>query len=235
MLTQRNEHILRLIIEDYIQSAQPIGSHALVEEHDVGLSSATIRNEMAQLELEGYIRHPHTSAGRIPTEKGYQYYLRNMIESEVASSKHQPMKRVAVEENHVEETLKLLAQRLVELSGETAIVASDPRWSYYAGVSNLFHKPDFDDVEMVRSLSTLVDSFDRIAMNLAREAPIQPTVFIGSEGPFGNHVSAIIVRYQFPNNQVGLIGLIGPIRMNYVENIALMQRTHELLEEMYEG
>lgn len=235
MLTPRSELILRLIVEAYIRSAEPIGSHFLAEQHQLGVSSATIRNEMAALEHEGYIRHPHTSAGRIPTEKGYQYYLRHIVGTELGTSKAQPIKRSGVDEQDVEETLKSLAQKLAELSGETAIVASDPRWSYYAGVSNLFHKPDFDDVDLIRSLSRMVDSFDQIMRAFTNQAPDQPTVFIGSEGPFGSQVSTIILRYHFPNKQQGLIGLIGPLRMNYVQNLALMKRANELLDEIYEG
>jgi heat-inducible transcriptional repressor len=79
VLTERRAAILRLIIGDYVQTAQPIGSEALVQRHKIELSSATIRNEMARLEEEGYIHHPHTSAGRVPSDKGYRYFVETMI------------------------------------------------------------------------------------------------------------------------------------------------------------
>lgn len=78
-LTERRAAILRLIISDYVQTAQPIGSEALVQRHSIELSSATIRNEMARLEEEGYIHHPHTSAGRVPSDKGYRYFVETLI------------------------------------------------------------------------------------------------------------------------------------------------------------
>jgi heat-inducible transcriptional repressor len=78
-LTERRAAILRLIIGDYVQTAQPIGSEALVQRHKIELSSATIRNEMARLEEEGYIHHPHTSAGRVPSDKGYRYFVETLI------------------------------------------------------------------------------------------------------------------------------------------------------------
>lgn len=78
-LPERRSAILRLIIADYVQSAQPIGSEALVQRHSLGLSSATIRNEMARLEEEGYIHHPHTSAGRVPSDKGYRYFVESLV------------------------------------------------------------------------------------------------------------------------------------------------------------
>lgn len=78
-LPERRAAILRLIIADYVQTAQPIGSEALVQRHGLELSSATIRNEMARLEDEGYIHHPHTSAGRVPSDKGYRYFVESLI------------------------------------------------------------------------------------------------------------------------------------------------------------
>ena len=75
MLEDRRLEVLRAIVEDYVATQEPVGSKALVERHDLGVSSATIRNDMAALEDEGYIAQPHTSAGRIPTEKGYRLFV----------------------------------------------------------------------------------------------------------------------------------------------------------------
>lgn len=74
-LTERRAVILRLIISDYVQTAEPVGSEKLAQRHSLTLSSATIRNEMARLEEEGYITHPHTSAGRVPSDRGYRYFV----------------------------------------------------------------------------------------------------------------------------------------------------------------
>src|SRR5215213_5489505 len=78
-LTERQKTLLLLIIRDYIESAQPVGSKRLAEHYRIGLSSATIRNEMAALTEMGYLRQPHTSAGRVPTEEGYRYFVSQMM------------------------------------------------------------------------------------------------------------------------------------------------------------
>lgn len=78
-LSERRRRILAFIVDDYVDSAQPVGSQALVERHALALSSATVRNEMAALEDEGLIRHPHTSAGRVPSHEGYRYYVRSLM------------------------------------------------------------------------------------------------------------------------------------------------------------
>lgn len=78
-LTQRQETILALIIHEYIETAEPVGSKALVERYSLGISSATARNEMVALTEAGLLRQPHTSAGRVPTEEGYRYFVRRLL------------------------------------------------------------------------------------------------------------------------------------------------------------
>ena len=75
MTQSRRMLVLRAVVEDYIRSQEPVGSTTLTKDHDLGVSSATVRNDMAALEDEGYLIQPHTSAGRIPTEKGYRYFV----------------------------------------------------------------------------------------------------------------------------------------------------------------
>src|SRR3989442_238799 len=79
MLTERRQKLLQFIIDEYVSTAQPVGSNALVEKYRLPISSATIRNEMAQLEEEGYIAQPHTSAGRVPTDRGYRHYVEALM------------------------------------------------------------------------------------------------------------------------------------------------------------
>ncbi len=80
-LEPRSEAILRAIIEEYVATAQPVGSQALVTKYRLGVSPATVRNVMAELEAEGYLDHPHTSAGRLPTDKGYRLYVESITEA----------------------------------------------------------------------------------------------------------------------------------------------------------
>src|SRR2546428_1397715 len=82
MLTERRQKLLQFIIDEYVTTAQPVGSNAIVEKYGLPVSSATIRNEMGQLEDEGYIAQPHTSAGRVPTDQGYRYYVEALMRAE---------------------------------------------------------------------------------------------------------------------------------------------------------
>jgi heat-inducible transcriptional repressor len=92
-LDLRSQAILRAVIEEYVTTAVPLGSHALVERYRLGVSSATVRNILAELELEGYLTHPHTSAGRIPTDLGYRWYVESIIESALMPDVEQLMIR----------------------------------------------------------------------------------------------------------------------------------------------
>lgn len=122
-LSGRKEDILKIIINSYVDTANPIGSVSVSREDGLGLSSATVRNEMAELEKMGYITHPHTSAGRIPTDKGYRYWIDNLIENESIP------KEWAAE---IEKLYRVKVKNVEELIEKTTRILSGI--SYQAGV-----------------------------------------------------------------------------------------------------
>lgn len=231
MLDTRKELILKLVVEDFIRCAQPVGSKQLGERHTLGVSPATVRGDMATLEAEGYLRAPHTSAGRVPTEKAYVYYLQRLRDKKV---KHpsEGLKEVSRDATDTQGTLKSIAKKLVEMSGETALIAVDPSWSFCAGVSNLLQKPDFQNLEALQSISMLIDQFDEVIHQMYASLPDEPQVFIGSHNPFGEQMTTIIVRYRLGEGSEGLLGLIGPLRMDYSKNLALVEWAKDMIDEI---
>lgn len=234
-MNPRQETILKLIVDEYIQNAEPVGSRFLAELGELQVSPATIRNDMAQLEREGYIAQPHTSAGRVPTEKAYIHYLQRFVPGQQRQVHGEPFRVAAAQAQADHELVKTLAKTLVDLSGEMAVAAFDPRISYYTGVSNLFAKPDFHDLSMIRSLSALVDQFDEVMCEMFDCIAAAPEVRIGSANPFGADMSSIMVKYSLPSGHTGLLGLVGPMRMDYAKNIHLLERAKEFLDEYEEG
>ena len=228
-MDSRAQQLLRLIIDDYIKTAKPVGSQYLVETYGLSSSSATIRHELSLLEEEGYLRQPHTSSGRVPTEKAYLYYLQHVM-GEESSIKKQPS--FEIKEQDQESTLKAIAKRLVEIFGETAIVGFDRNWSYYTGVSNLFLKPEFQDANIAVSLGELIDQFDQVMTNVFDQVPFETQVLIGSHNPFGDQMTTMMIRYRLPNGAHGILGLVGPMRMNYARNLALLQQAQQLIERI---
>jgi len=125
-LNERKRAILKSIIDDYIESAQPVGSRTIARKHELGLGSATIRNEMADLEELGYITQPHTSAGRIPSDKGYRFYVENLMQEHKLAQEEINRIRKAMDER-IEEINKLFRKASVIISritGYTSVVLS---------------------------------------------------------------------------------------------------------------
>jgi len=228
-MESRQANLLCLIIDDYIKTAEPVGSKYLVETYHLDISPATVRNEMSLLEEEGYLRHAHTSSGRIPTEKAYQHYLKHIVDG---TTKEQTLGAEMPHEPNKEIALRAIAKRLVQISGETAILAFDQNSSHVTGVSNLFLKPEFQD--SVSALGELVDQFDEVVSDLFDRASTKPQVFIGSHNPFGDQMTTIIVRYDFPNTEGGILGLVGPMRMDYARNLALLAAAQKIIQEFNE-
>lgn len=124
MLTERQRHILSAIVDDYIRSAEPIGSRSISKRGDVGFSPATIRNEMSDLEEMGFLEQPHTSAGRIPSHKGYRYYVDHlMIYSHLAKYEVDTLKRFFTDKmQEMEQVIQQAAMMLSQLTHYTSIV-----------------------------------------------------------------------------------------------------------------
>ena len=94
MLTTRETDILNLIVDDYIRTGSPIASESIVRNHDLGVSSATIRNEVSALEQGGYLTRPHTSAGSVPLDKGYRIYVETVASPQAGTIPPSVMKKV---------------------------------------------------------------------------------------------------------------------------------------------
>lgn len=125
MAQTRRMLVLRAIVEDYIRSQEPIGSTSLAKSHDLGVSSATIRNDMAALEDEGYLIQPHTSAGRIPTEKGYRYFVDRLSGvMPLSAAQKRGISTFLSGSVNLQDTLRRAARLLSQITGQVAVVAS---------------------------------------------------------------------------------------------------------------
>lgn len=129
-LSDRRSRILAFIVEDFVGSATPVGSQSLVERHQLGLSSATVRNEMAALEDEGMITHPHTSAGRIPSHRGYRHYVSSLMGERGLSAQEQfkILHQFHQSARELEQWTSLAASVLAQSLGNVALV-TQPRLS----------------------------------------------------------------------------------------------------------
>jgi transcriptional regulator of heat shock response len=229
-MNSRQESILDAIIREFVETAEPVGSLCLVEKYQFPFSPATIRAEMAELERLGYIYQPHTSAGRVPTEAGYRYFV-NLILEETKHSKLEKKHshKVLGKELTYERLVDLAAKTLAESTGNVGIVGISGL-IYSHGIANLYNQPEFlEHANVVRTAETL----DRMH-ELMEEMPKvrNPLVFIGSEGPFGHSSgsSLVVVGFETPYNTLGRIAVLGPTRMSYPRVIAVVEEVREMLE-----
>jgi heat-inducible transcriptional repressor len=125
-LPDRQSYILRFLVEEYVDTGRAVGSQTLIDRYPLNVSSATVRNEMATLERMGYIQHPHTSSGRVPTDLGYRYYVEHFAQSSTLPQNDQIMIRHQFRqvESQLESWLQLTASVLAEIAGNVSMVTS---------------------------------------------------------------------------------------------------------------
>ncbi len=194
------------------------------------LSSPTIRNEMQELERKGFIRQPHPSAGRVPTEKGYRFYLENIVaERELGSHGQKALNQAAGAAGNPTDKIKQLAKKTAELIGETVVIGFSPEDVYYTGLSNLFNQPEFASHSLVVSISAVIDHLDEVMSRIRADLDEDISVLLGSDNPFGAECGAVLTAYKFSQGR-GVLGILGPMRMDYGENIAYVKFIKKILE-----
>ena len=214
-MQERQEKLLKIIVKEYIKTAEPVSSGFLVRKFRLPFSSATVRNEMAKLEEDGYIYQPHTSAGRIPTEKAYHFYIKNaLVRKKVKSN-------TELQQQHDEISLKNTAKDLAEKSGLAVFWSTDKNNSHYTGISNLLSQPEFLDTQEVLNFSKIIDDIDNIVLDIYSHVSNEPEILIGRKNPFGASCSSIVVKYQDGDNQ-RMFGIVGPMRMDYEQCLGLI-------------
>lgn len=231
-MTERQIKILSAIIEQYAEVASPVGSSLLAKVFDV--SSATIRSEMAELERLGFIMQPHTSAGRIPTDRGYRYYVNGVTESGVTSGERRAERALTarVQDGGLpERIIRNAVDTLVELTGNLGI-ATIGQQLYMSGLSNLFGQPEFVESSQVQQVASLLDNLEPWLREVAPHEPLN--VYIGRENPIGRSagVSLIISRFRSPFSDHSYIGTLGPTRQSYRDVMTLVAHTGRTLEEV---
>lgn len=187
---------------------------------------------MAALEEGGYISQPHTSAGRVPTEKGYRYFV-DMIESEkkLLQSREENMirRRLAQQNARLERMADLAALTLAEMTGNVGIVSySDSFFSH--GLPNLFKQPEFFSITNVLGAVDMLDRMNELIREIPKNS--QTTVYIGSESPIGKSAgcSLVVSGFTRPGEAEGSLVVLGPTRMSYPRTIAVIDEVRDLLE-----
>jgi heat-inducible transcriptional repressor len=222
--------VLRAVIHEYLETAEPVSSSAIAEKHGVAASSATIRNDMAELEEDGLLVQPHTSAGRIPTEKGYKLYVQELVERDrrVAKFEQGFTARLAEVQKEADANARDIAKVVSAETGQTVVVSVPSGGVHVAGLAHLVRKPEFRESEALAGLTEVLDEMDELLADVFPQLSRDVQVLIGSENPFGTALSSVLMRYDLPEGS-GVIGILGPTRMDYDQNIAMLRSLTDAL------
>lgn len=235
-LTDRQKSLLRAVIEKYIETAEPIGSETVEKEAKLGVSPATIRNEMVRLTSLGYLKQPHTSAGRIPTSMGMKFYVDQLMEEKALSLKDEVAIKEELNEpaSRFDKLLRHTARVLADQTGSLALATDEEGDIYAAGMANILDMPEFFDIDITKTVLSLIDKVEMLNQITSQLLPEdQIKILFGEElgVPFLEPCGFIVTRYKMPHHN-GVLGVIGPNRLNFPVIIPTMRYFSQLLSQM---
>lgn len=233
-MNTRQAKLLAAIINQFVETALPVGSKRLLEMGDFSVSSATIRNEMSALEDEGFLVQPHISAGRVPTAKGYRVYVKEFMEPsdhEVKVRKQFDVLREQYfkrkDQERVYEAVSLLSHMIPNIAFAT--VPHKDR-VYFMGLANTLRQPEFQlDPGLA---SGVVEVLEQKLSDLLENVELTDSVqyFIGDEHLLPSIPScSVLVKGYTLRGEHGAIGIIGPMRMDYAYNTVALELVSDLL------
>ena len=233
-MNTRQAKLLVAIIDQFIETALPVGSKRLLEMGSFSVSSATIRSEMGHLEEEGFLEQPHISAGRIPTAKGYRVYVKEFMEptnlelqvrKKFDTLKEQYFKRK--DQERVYEAVALLSHMIPNVAFATV---PHKNRVYYMGLSNALKQPEFQGNP---ALATgVVEVLENRLSEILEEVETDDNVryYIGDEPlvPYVQSCSLLVKRFRVRSEE-GVLGIVGPMRMDYAYNTVALEMVSDLL------
>lgn len=231
-LTLRQKKILATIVKEYSETAQPVGSSELVDRYNLKVSSATIRNEMVALEKSGFISQPHKSAGRVPTDKGYRFFVNELMQRFELSEKERKLLKSELQKLSVahEQLGRSISNLIAQVSGQAAFTLL-PSETASAGLSYIIKDPELAQANVVGEVAELFDHIDLHADRLIKSSQKEIETFIGEESPLPvpKDMSLVLSKIKLKNGNKGLIGILGPKRMSYAKNQSLLEYLSKLI------
>lgn len=236
-LTARQAQILKSLIDEYIESAEPVGSEVLEKKYNLGVSSATIRNEMMALTKMNYLRQPHTSAGRIPSPKAMKFYVDQLMEEKQMSLTDEVKAKEEVwdSRNDIDKLMEDATQGLADRTKSLSISALDDGRSWHAGLANIFSNPEFSDVAMCANIFSFLEEArllnDLFFKRIETTSPID--VIFGEDLGWPELGSVGIVSTHFVvGGHQGAMGVLGPARLRYPTVIPVLRYFGNLIQEI---
>ncbi len=222
----RQNQLLCGIVAEYIDTGKPVSSASLIDAMHLSISPATVRIVLQQLHDEGYLYQPHTSAGRVPTDRGFRFYVDRTVIPHLSPPEQQRINRTFLRlADEYGMWTRTVAHLLAGLTNTVAVtIARQPADVQEAGVHELMAGMDEEQLAYVREIGRMVDALDRASSHIAHLIPDRRAVFIGGENPLlaAQHTSLLVRRCVGPDGIDALLILAGAKRMAYDRNLALL-------------
>lgn len=234
-LSDRQRQLLKAIIELYVKSGEPVSSELIEKNYNLGVSPATIRNEMVRLTDGGFLKQPHTSAGRAPTSMGFRFYINELMKEkelpvvDEVTIRQQLLDRRTQFNRMMEEAARALARKC-----NTLAVAVNDGDVYYAGAANILDLPEFFDIDVTRFVLSMFDEYSILEAVLKKAQGTEPLhVIFGEETDyeFLRPTSFAFINFESNLEHQGVIGIIGPDRLNFPVVLPYLRYVAEVLGE----
>ena len=228
MLQERQQSILGAVIREYIRAARPVASRDLTDILDMDVSPATIRSELLRLDEQGYLEQPHTSAGRIPTDKGYRFFVDYLLDDEELDHREKQMMERAYAVSDADEFIRGFARTVSQIAGAFAAAGMRGDDSFYeSGFSEILGEPEFADQRRAQAFGRFADFFDEeIREVLPYLEGRDEAIFIGRENPLksARDCTMVLASWKHPAGFRGFVSIVGPTRTDYQKHKALIKR-----------
>lgn len=231
ILKERQKSILGAAISEYIRTAKPVASRDLIHSLEFGLSSATIRNELHLLDEGGYLEQIHVSAGRIPTDRGYRFFVDHLMDAcSFREEEEQLIEEVFYREEE-EDFVRDLSKMIARLSGVFAYTATIEKSIFYeSGFSKIVEEPEFRSSQSIKTFARFADFFDEEIETLFYDwqEDEEERIFIGDENPLrqARFYTIILSSWKHPRGFKGFLAMVGPKRTNYARHHSLLRSIH---------
>lgn len=235
---ERKDMVLGIVVDQYIRTINPVSSAFIVQEYHLDLSPATVRNILAELEEQGYLTHPHTSAGRVPTQMGYRYYVDHLmheiqlLEEEKERIKSEYQQSVLELEVFLEKTSQVIS----DITHYTSIISVDgvPDKIFCRGTSLVVSHPEFQEIAKIRYILQALEEKERILEVVNRNLEKKIQIYIGHETACSaiEGCSLAVARYQKENGPSGRLALLGPTRMDYEKVVSTLDYVSEFMTHL---
>jgi heat-inducible transcriptional repressor len=234
-LTNRQTQILKAIIEEYITTADPVASEQLEKKYSLGVSPATIRNEMAVLTDEGLLKQPHTSAGRVPTPMALHFYIEKLMQEKQLSVAEEVSAKEKVWDSRFDfdRLMRHASLALAQQTKNLSLATTNEGDMYYAGTSYILDMPEFYDIDVTRTVLSLLDQQNRLSQLFFERAYGEDPVHIVFGADLGwqyfEPVGMAFIHFNAGGNRKGSLAVVGPCRMDFPRIIPTLRYFSDLI------